>query len=91
MALHKSRPSERPDRLSGHRYTTGKLRKAIFPIGHYAKNEVREIAEREHLINAKRKDSQGICFLGNIDYTSMCAAILANRQAMWWNWRQEGR
>ena len=40
------------------------LRKAIFPIGHYMKEEVREIAEREHLINAKRKDSQGICFLG---------------------------
>ena len=29
---------------------------------------MREIAEREHLINAKRRDSQGICFLGNIDY-----------------------
>ncbi len=44
------------------------LKKAIFPIGHYEKNEVREIAERENLINAHRKDSQGICFLGNIDY-----------------------
>lgn len=44
------------------------LRKAIFPIGHYAKGEVREIAEREHLINARRPDSQGICFLGNINY-----------------------
>lgn len=44
------------------------LRKAIFPIGHYMKEEVRGIAEREHLINAKRKDSQGICFLGKINY-----------------------
>ncbi len=44
------------------------LRKALFPIGHYEKHEVREIAEREHLINARRKDSQGICFLGKIDY-----------------------
>ena len=44
------------------------LRKALFPIGHYMKDEVREIAEREHLINAKRKDSQGICFLGKINY-----------------------
>ena len=33
------------------------LRKAIFPIGHYMKDEVRQIAEREHLVNAKRKDS----------------------------------
>ena len=44
------------------------LRKAIFPIGHYVKDEVRLIAEREHLVNAKRKDSQGICFLGKINY-----------------------
>ena len=44
------------------------LKKAIFPIGHYMKDEVRVIAEREHLINAKRKDSQGICFLGRINY-----------------------
>ncbi len=44
------------------------LRKALFPIGHYMKGEVREIAEREHLVNAKRKDSQGICFLGKINY-----------------------
>ena len=44
------------------------LRKALFPIGHYMKDEVRQIAEREHLVNAKRKDSQGICFLGKISY-----------------------
>ncbi|MCF0203012.1 MAG: tRNA 2-thiouridine(34) synthase MnmA [Bacteroidaceae bacterium] len=44
------------------------LQKAIFPIGHYTKEQVREIAQQEHLINAKRKDSQGICFLGKINY-----------------------
>ncbi|MCD8291441.1 MAG: tRNA 2-thiouridine(34) synthase MnmA [Prevotella sp.] len=44
------------------------LRKALFPIGHYMKDEVREIALCEHLVNAKRKDSQGICFLGKINY-----------------------
>lgn len=44
------------------------LKKAVFPIGNMMKEEVREIAEREHLINAKRKDSQGICFLGKINY-----------------------
>ena len=44
------------------------LRKALFPIGHYEKDEVRQIAEREHLVNARRRDSQGICFLGQIDY-----------------------
>lgn len=44
------------------------LKKALFPIGRYMKDEVREIAEREHLVSAKRKDSQGICFLGKISY-----------------------
>ena len=45
------------------------LSKALFPIGHYVKDEVRQIAEREHLVSAHRKDSQGICFLGKINYT----------------------
>ena len=45
------------------------LEKAIFPIGHLMKDEVRRIAEEEHLVNARRRDSQGICFLGKIDYT----------------------
>ena len=44
------------------------LQKALFPIGHMMKDEVRQIAEREHLAPAHRRDSQGICFLGKIDY-----------------------
>ena len=44
------------------------LEKALFPIGHMMKDEVRAIAEREHLAPAHRRDSQGICFLGKIDY-----------------------
>ena len=44
------------------------LEKALFPIGHMMKNEVRQIAEREHLAPAHRRDSQGICFLGKINY-----------------------
>ena len=68
------------------------LKKAIFPIGHYEKNEVREIAEREHLINAKRKDSQGICFLGNIDYNEYCTPLpWRTGPEMSLNWRQERR
>ena len=44
------------------------LEKALFPIGHMMKEEVREIAERERLAPAHRRDSQGICFLGKINY-----------------------
>lgn len=42
--------------------------KLLFPIGHLWKHEVRDIAEHAGLLNAGRKDSQGICFLGNIDF-----------------------
>ncbi len=55
------------------------LKKAIFPIGHYQKDEVREIAEREHLVNAKRKDSQGICFLGQINYNDYIRRYLGDK------------
>ncbi len=43
------------------------LSKAIFPIGNIAKPEVRRIADEISLINSKKKDSQGICFVGKID------------------------
>lgn len=55
------------------------LRKAIFPIGHYMKDEVRMIAEKEHLVNAKRKDSQGICFLGKINYNDYLRRYLGEK------------
>ena len=65
-AFHEKRGKDQTDFLA--QIYDWQLRKALFPIGHYQKGEVREIAEREHLINAKRKDSQGICFLGKINY-----------------------
>lgn len=58
------------------------LRKAIFPIGHYQKDEVRDIALREHLINAKRKDSQGICFLGKINYNEYIRRYLGENKGV---------
>ena len=41
----------------------------IFPLGDMTKEEVREAARCANLPNASRKDSQGICFLGKIDYS----------------------
>ena len=43
------------------------LSKALFPIGHLEKPEVRRIAEEQGLATAKRKDSQGICFVGKVN------------------------
>ncbi len=48
--------------------TYPQLVKAMFPLGSLPKSEVREIARREGLVTATRKDSQGICFLGKVNY-----------------------
>ncbi|WP_064974376.1 tRNA 2-thiouridine(34) synthase MnmA [Alistipes provencensis] len=43
------------------------LRYALFPVGDLLKPEVRRIAAEQNLATAKRKDSQGICFVGKVD------------------------
>ena len=47
--------------------TQEQLSYALFPIGDLLKPEVRRIAEEQKLATAKRKDSQGICFVGKVD------------------------
>ena len=46
--------------------TQNQLSKALFPIGHLEKQEVRRIAMELNLVTAKKKDSQGLCFVGKI-------------------------
>jgi tRNA-specific 2-thiouridylase len=53
------------------------LGKLIFPIGHLKKDDVRKIAEEKGLINARKKDSQGICFVGNGDYADFISKQVA--------------
>lgn len=42
------------------------LGKTLFPLGEYTKNHVREIAQSRGLVTARKKDSQGICFVGSV-------------------------
>ena len=59
--------------------TQEQLRYALFPIGHLLKPEVRRIATEQGLATAKRKDSQGICFVGKVDLPTFLQQKLAKK------------
>ena len=46
--------------------TQEQLAKALFPIGHLNKDQVRAIAKEQGLITAEKRDSQGLCFIGKV-------------------------
>ncbi len=48
--------------------TKDQLENVIFPLGNLTKPEVRKIAEEQNLVVAKKKDSTGICFIGERNY-----------------------
>ena len=50
----------------------------LFPIGDMEKSEVRKIAEEYHLITAKKKDSTGICFIGERNFKNFLKNYLPN-------------
>lgn len=54
--------------------------KLMFPIGHLMKSEVRAIAEKAKLPSAKRHDSQGICFLGKVNYNDFIRRYLGEKE-----------
>ena len=60
--------------------TQEQLRYALFPIGDMLKPEVRRIAEEQKLATAKRKDSQGICFVGKVDLPVFLQQQIAAKQ-----------
>ena len=56
------------------------LRHTIFPIGRLMKEEVRQIALDAKLPSARRKDSQGICFLGKINYNDFLRKFMGEQE-----------
>jgi len=55
------------------------LPKILFPIGEYKKTEVRELARKFGLPNAERKDSQGVCFVGKIDFAEFLKQYIPSK------------
>ena len=63
--------------LSG--LTSTQLEKALFPLGRMTKPEVRELAHELGLVNADKKDSTGICFIGEKDFNVFLSNYLPNK------------
>lgn len=59
--------------------TQDQLKHALFPIGGLIKPRVRKIAAKAGLSTAKKKDSQGICFLGQITLDEFLSAYIPER------------
>lgn len=65
--LFKAKDKSKDQTYFLHQLTSQQLSRSIFPLGKLLKKDVRKIALKAELPNAKRKDSQGICFVGKIE------------------------
>nr|MBA3625640.1 tRNA 2-thiouridine(34) synthase MnmA [Methylibium sp.] len=62
-----------------HRLTQAQLARTLFPVGELPKTEVRRLAAQIGLANAAKKDSTGICFIGERPFREFLNRYLANK------------
>ena len=62
-----------------HQVKGSDLTRAIFPLGELTKDQVRKIAHDNKLINADKKDSVGICFIGKNNYNDFISNFLGKK------------
>ncbi|MDR0422692.1 MAG: tRNA 2-thiouridine(34) synthase MnmA [Proteiniphilum sp.] len=75
------------DRLKDQTYFLGQVNclqvsRMMFPVGGMLKPEVRAVAVREKLPSALRRDSQGICFLGKVNYNKFIERYLGRKEGL---------
>ena len=57
-----------------------RFKNVLFPVGELTKEEVRRIAEENNIATAKKKDSTGICFIGERNYQKFISNFLKGKQ-----------
>ncbi|MGZ8250954.1 MAG: tRNA 2-thiouridine(34) synthase MnmA [Methylophilaceae bacterium] len=62
-----------------YRLNQAQLSKTLFPLGHLLKREVREIARKAGLANSEKKDSTGICFIGERPFQEFLSRYLPRK------------
>lgn len=55
------------------------LSRLLFPIGGYVKDEVRQLAQKFKLSNAEKPDSQGLCFIGKVDFKDFLRGFIPTK------------
>ena len=70
ITLHKAVDADKEQSYVLYNMTQEQLRRTLFPLGELTKPQVREIAQREGFLNAKKHDSQDICFVPDGDYAA---------------------
>ncbi len=60
--------------------TQNQLERSLFPLGEYTKPEVRAMAKKANLPTADKKDSQGICFLGDISISDFLKDYIRSKK-----------
>lgn len=64
--LVQSKDTDKDQTYFLHQLSQEQLSRTLFPVGTYTKQEVRQLAEQFHLPTAKRAESMGICFVGEV-------------------------
>ena len=64
--MHKGNDANKDQTYFLYQMPQEKLEKVLFPIGGYPKSKVRALAKKYDLITADKKDSQGLCFVGDV-------------------------
>ncbi|MEK6918243.1 MAG: tRNA methyl transferase PRC-barrel domain-containing protein [Nanoarchaeota archaeon] len=65
--LHRAKDESKDQSYFLYRLKQKELAKALFPIGNFSKQEIREIAKKQNFPNYDKKSTVGICFIGKIN------------------------
>jgi tRNA-specific 2-thiouridylase len=79
FSLHRGNDTNKDQSYFLYTLSQHALAKTVFPIGHLPKSEVRDLAKQYHLITHNKKDSTGICFIGERKFKLFSQEFLLNQ------------